>query len=197
MKDDQFVGFDPERRMALRALALVPVAGLLGWRPVDGAAVRAATPACGETTEPQGAGPFFKPRSPERTSLMEPGLKGTPVAIGGRVLTTACVPVALALLDFWQADEDGDYDTAGFRLRGHQFTDAAGRFHLETILPAAYSGRTRHIHVNVQAPGGRILTTQLYFPGEPTNARDGQFSPRLLLDMRAAGRGTFDFVLGG
>ena len=45
---------------------------------------------------------------------------------------------------------------------------------------------------------GRILTTQLYFPGEPANNRDGIFRPELLVDMReAAGRreATFNFVV--
>ncbi len=47
-----------------------------------------------------------------------------------------------------------------------QFADASGRFSLETIVPGAYGGRTRHIHVKVQAPDSPVLTTQLYFPGE-------------------------------
>ncbi len=75
----------------------------------------------------------------------------------------SCVPVAGALLDFWHADADGEYDLDGFRLRGHQFTDGEGHFSLETVMPGLYPGRTRHIHVKVQAPGGPILTTQLYF----------------------------------
>src|SRR5256886_10288077 len=36
-------------------------------------------------------------------------------------------------------------------------------------------GRARHIHVKVQAPGKRLLTTQLYFPNDPGNARDGLY----------------------
>jgi protocatechuate 3,4-dioxygenase beta subunit len=71
--------------------------------------------------------------------------------------------------------------TAGFRLRGHQFTDGAGRYRLDTIVPGVYPGRTRHIHVRVQAPNGPLLTTQLYFPGETENRRDGIFNPKLLM----------------
>ncbi|HET8645671.1 MAG TPA: hypothetical protein VFO85_09300 [Vicinamibacteria bacterium] len=95
---------------------------------------------------------------------------------------------------------DGEYDTAGFRFRGHQFADASGRFHLETIVPGAYGGRPRHIHVRVQAPGGGVLTTQLFFPDEAGNGRDAFVPPRLLMDVRAAGAGrqaAFDFVLRG
>jgi protocatechuate 3,4-dioxygenase beta subunit len=54
----------------------------------------------------------------------------------------------------------------GFRYRGHLFADAEGRFRLETIFPAICPGRARHIHVKVQAPGARVLTTRLYFPGD-------------------------------
>ena len=91
------------------------------------------------------------------------------------VVGTSCRPVERALLDFWQADSNGEYDNQGYRLRGHQFTDAKGRFHLETVVPGLYTGRTRHIHVKVQAPNRPVLTTQLYFPGEPANERDGIF----------------------
>jgi len=88
--------------------------------------------------------------------------------------------VAKALLDFWHCDEHGEYDNAGFRYRGHLFADAEGRFRLETIFPALYPGRARHIHVKVQAPGRRILTTQLYFPGD---ARDGLWRSELVVAM--------------
>jgi protocatechuate 3,4-dioxygenase beta subunit len=146
----------------------------------------------------QSEGPFFTPSSPERTSLLEPGLPGTKIALGGSVLTTSCQPVAGALIDFWQADDGGQYDNVGYRLRGHQFTDAAGRYTLQTVVPGLYPGRTRHFHVKVQAPNQPILTTQLYFPGEPNNQRDGIFRQELLLDVQdtAEGKlGAFNFVL--
>jgi protocatechuate 3,4-dioxygenase beta subunit len=114
------------------------------------------------------------------------------------VVTRDCRPVARALLDFWQADDAGAYDNAGFRLRGHQFTDDAGRFRLESVVPGLYPGRARHFHVKVQAPGARVLTTQLYFPGESGNLRDGIFDPALLVDVSSAGEtrhGSFTFVL--
>ena len=103
-----------------------------------------------------------------------------------------------ALLDFWQADDAGAYDNAGYRLRGHQFADDQGRYSLETIVPGLYPGRTRHIHVKVQAPNQPMLTTQLYFPGEPSNDRDSIFNSALLMDVRddTAGKvGVFNFVL--
>jgi protocatechuate 3,4-dioxygenase beta subunit len=153
-----------------------------------------ATPACGEATPPQTAGPYFKPRSPERGSLIDPGRPGRSLVVAGVVLGTDCRPVPRALLDFWQADETGRYDNAGYALRGHQFTDAEGRYRLETVLPGIYPGRTRHIHVKAQAPNRPPLTTQLYFPGEAANARDGIFDPALVVAM-AEGGARFDFVL--
>jgi protocatechuate 3,4-dioxygenase beta subunit len=161
------------------------------------------TPACGddddEPTLAQTEGPYFTPNSPERASLIEAGVTGTRLVVSGAVLSTACQPVARALVDFWQCDGAGVYDNSGFRLRGHQFTDAQGRYQLTTIVPGVYPGRTRHIHVKVQAPNRPVLTTQLYFPGEPGNARDGIFNARLVVeDYRdeAGGKaGRFDFVL--
>ena len=114
------------------------------------------------------------------------------------MLTKRCQPIAGALVDLWHADDKGDYDNKGFRYRGHQFTDANGVFRFRTIQPAIYPGRTRHYHVKVQPKGGRILTTQLYFPGEPGNARDGMFRKELLMRMASAQDGLsarFDFVL--
>jgi protocatechuate 3,4-dioxygenase beta subunit len=161
----------------------------------------AATPSCadkGAPTPSQTAGPFYKPRSPLRVSLLEPGMGGTRIVLTGSVLATNCRPIAGALLDFWQADDRGGYDNVGFRLRGHQFADEQGRYRLETVVPGLYTGRTRHFHVRVQAPNQPALTTQLYFPGEPGNQGDFIFRPELVMAVRdetGAKVGAFDFVL--
>jgi protocatechuate 3,4-dioxygenase beta subunit len=160
-----------------------------------------ATPACGEDgvlTPSQIEGPYFKPNSPMRASLFERSMLGTRIMVEGSVLTTDCQPIPGALLDFWQADDQGRYDNAGYRLRGHQFTDDAGRYRLETVVPGLYTGRTRHFHVKVQAPNQPVLTTQLYFPGEPANQRDFIFNPDLVMKVRDVEGGkvaAFDFVL--
>ena len=161
----------------------------------------APTPACDdgdEPTRPQTEGPFYSPDTPRRRSLLEDGLQGERLALTGVVVDSRCRPIPRALLDFWQADANGDYDTEGFRLRGHQFTDRRGRYRLDTIVPALYTGRTRHIHVKAQRSGGDVLTTQLYFPGEPANQSDPIFDAALLMNVRRAGtarRATFTFVL--
>jgi len=161
------------------------------------------TPDCDDGDDPtpsETEGPFFKPRSPVRMSLLEPGLAGTRLELAGRVYGRNCRPVPGALLDFWHSDDGGEYDNVGFRLRGHQYADAEGRFRLSTIVPGLYPGRTRHIHVKVQPRGGRVLTTQLYFPGEPRNRRDGLFRPELLMAIDTDAklrRARFHFVLDG
>jgi protocatechuate 3,4-dioxygenase beta subunit len=160
-----------------------------------------ATPACSDDddeTPAQTEGPYFTPGSPRRRAIAV-GTSGTRLVITGRVLDTRCRPVRRALLDFWQANARGVYDNMGYRLRGHQFTDARGRYRLETVVPGLYPGRTRHIHVKVQAPRRPVLTTQLYFPREPRNRTDGIFDADLLLrGWRKVGPrrlGRFDFVL--
>jgi protocatechuate 3,4-dioxygenase beta subunit len=178
----------PDRRAA--------PAGTAAPKTTGGQAL-APTPACDDGDEPtpqQTEGPYFTPDSPQRTWLREAGVAGTPLALSGLVVGTGCRPVARALLDFWQADGDGEYDNEGYRLRGHQFTDPQGRYRLATVVPGRYPGRTPHIHVKVQAPGRPVLTTQLYLPGEAANRSDRLFDSRLLMDLRGQ-QAAFTFVL--
>ena len=190
------------RRAVLKGLAAIPAA--FGLAALTEAALRLPpTPEIpddddDDPTPSQTEGPYFKPKSPERKSLLEKGIAGTTLVVSGRVLSTAGKPLEGALLDFWHCDAEGEYDNETFRLRGHQYTDADGKYTLETIFPGQYPGRTRHIHVKVQAKNGRVLTTQLYFPNEARNERDGIYDRRLLLKMRekdAKKLGEFDFVV--
>jgi protocatechuate 3,4-dioxygenase beta subunit len=174
------------RRRALAFAAALPF--------VQGGAL-AQTAACGKQTARQTTGPFFKPDSPKTISLRDKDDRKDLLVVSGLVLSTSCKPVANALLDFWHADEFGEYDNRGFHYRGHQFTDTEGRWRLETIVPAEYPGRARHIHVNLQAPGKRILTTQLYFPKTFGHHDDGLYRPDLELRMAGRDAGRFDFVV--
>ena len=146
----------------------------------------------------QSDGPFFKPKSPERGDLREPGAQARPAELSGFVLTRSCRPLPGAVVDLWHADEKGEYDNIGFRYRGHIITGPDGAYRFRTIVPAVYTGRTRHYHLKIQAPGSRLLTTQLYFPNEPANSRDGLFQRELVMRVADAGdgfTGWFDFVL--
>ncbi|GAA2379426.1 carbohydrate-binding protein [Dactylosporangium salmoneum] len=193
------------KQLLKSALAAAPLPILLAGGPTlaraagSDAAPLDPTPMCddGDETHEQIEGPYFKPNSPARTAIAD-GLPGTRLTLSGFVFGIACQPIANALLDFWQADNSGAYDNTGFRLRGHQFSDARGAFTLSTIVPGLYPGRTRHIHVKVQAPNHPVLTTQLYFPGEPRNSTDTLYDPALLMTVRTVGSGreaSFDFVL--
>jgi hypothetical protein len=181
--------------LAAGAERLVPAAG--------GGTLLAATPelldADDDPTPPLTEGPYFTPGSPRRRSIVPAGAAGTRLTLTGRVLTTSGRPVPRALIDVWQCDARGVYDNDGFRFRGHQFTDVRGRYALQTVVPGLYPGRTRHVHVKVQRPRGRVLTTQLFFPRVGANADDGIFTRECLVGgWRLAGgrrRATFDFVL--
>ena len=171
------------------ALPLTPTGTLVPTPDCNSPA--ALTPAMTE-------GPYYKTGSPERASLIEPGMSGTHLWLSGYVLTRDCQPVRHAWLDFWQANAQGQYDNNGYTLRGHEYTDDNGFYRLETIVPGLYPGRTEHIHVKVQAPGGTVLTTQLFFPGVAQNKLDSIYSDRLLLSMQATPDellATFNFIV--
>lgn len=155
-------------------------------------------PVCSGLTPTQTEGPYYTPDTPERNSLLEAGMAGTRLVLAGYVLDQNCQPLPNAWLDFWQADSAGNYDNSGYTLRGHQYTDPQGRYHLETVVPGEYPGRTEHIHVKVQAEGGAEVTSQLYFPDVPANQRDGIFDPALILTLEDRGDhlvGYFNFVI--
>ena len=159
------------------------------------------TPAAGEKlvlTPEETAGPFFKPNSPAKNNFRDPGVTGTPVKLTGTVLDRKGKPIPNALLDFWHADANGEYDFNGFRCRGHQFSGLDGKYALETVVPGLYPGRTRHYHVRLQAAHGPILSTQLYFPGEARNRRDFLYRPDLLMELKngeGPKQGRFHFML--
>lgn len=144
------------------------------------------------------AGPFFKPDSPLKRDLSSEAPGGERITVAGFVVDDRCRPLPGSLIEIWHADENGVYDRDGFRLRGHQFSDSQGRWWFDTVVPALYPGRTRHFHFKVQRPRGSVLTTQLFFPGEPGNARDRIFDETLLMTIRDEGGGRFarfDFIV--
>jgi len=148
---------------------------------------------CGAPTPADMEGPFYKPGAPARASLAEAGSKAEKLLLAGVVRSADCKALAGVTLDFWHADADGSYDNSGYRYRGVVTSDAEGRYRLETNLPPPYMGRPRHIHVKLQRPGGKILTTQLYFPGE---SRGADKALVVKLERRdGVQAASFDFVL--
>ncbi len=152
-------------------------------------------------TEPNGAGPYYKPGAPARSNLVTAEIAGAPLALSGQVLDARCRPIAGARLDVWHASADGDYDMTGMRHRGVLRADERGRYALATIIPAPYPDRgrmrPRHIHVIVTAPGHAPLTTQVYFPDDEHAAGDAQWRASLVMRLAAPNRGHFDFHLTG
>ncbi len=148
---------------------------------------------CGAATPQDMEGPFYKPGAPLRANLAEAGSTAGRMLLTGFVRSAECKPLAGVSLDFWHADDKGEYDNSGYRYRGIVSTDSQGRYRLETNLPPPYMGRPRHIHVRLQRLGGRVLTTQLYFPGE---ARGANSALVVKMERRADGRtASYDFVI--
>ncbi|HEY1259069.1 MAG TPA: intradiol ring-cleavage dioxygenase [Stellaceae bacterium] len=157
-------------------LGVSMVVDLLNHRKPDGA------------TESTVFGPFHRQGAPE----MPPGgniahldKKGPPALVAGRVLDLDDRPIAGALLDVWQAQSSGLYDSQdaaldGLHMRGKFRTDAEGRFLVRTVRPVNYPipsdgpvgamlratgrhpWRPAHIHFVVSAAGYEPVTTHIF-----------------------------------
>lgn len=141
-------------------------------------------------TPRQTEGPFFPDKLPldqdndliRVTDDLTPAV-GVITNLGGRVLDASGAPIKDALVELWQADDHGTYiHSRGaqgaerdphFQGYGKFATAGDGGWRFRTIKPGLYTGRTRHYHFGITLPGQRRFTTQLYFAGEPGNARDG------------------------
>ncbi len=188
-----------EASLPLSRRRLVQAAAGMPWLLPGG--LLAATPEVAET-ENNWEGPYYKAGAPMRSVLLEPGMAGTPLTVAGRVTDVRGQPLKGALLDFWHADHTGNYDNTGFRLRGKLLTDEQGRYTLRTIQPVAYGEpkdkRPAHIHVKASLGSGPVLTTQLYFQGDPWNRHDPGVRPSLVMAPRKGPDGLaaqFDFVI--
>ncbi len=130
-------------------------------------------------------GPFYRPDSPIRKSLVIKGEKGNPVELLGKVLHNDCAtPYKNAKIELWHCDGDGIYDneSADFKYRGTTYSDKKGNYSFKTILPVPYGSgnnyRPAHFHMMITAEGYQPLVTQLYFTGDPWIEKDsGASSP--------------------
>jgi protocatechuate 3,4-dioxygenase beta subunit len=167
----------PRRRLIVSAAALLVAPALL--RNARAQSPRTLTPA-------QTEGPFYPVEFPADSDfdLLVQGdrryTQGVPVWLDGVVTDVDGKPVRGAVVEIWQCDQQGHYHHPGDRGRadpafqgfGRVSVGAAGEYRFRTIRPAAYSGRTPHIHVKVRLARRELLTTQLYVDGEPNNERD-------------------------
>lgn len=170
--------FSPIRRRLVANLLL----GAVALR--SNAALAAAL----QPTPRQTEGPFYPDRLPLDTDndLVIVGERRTPAAgqithLGGRILNGQGRPIAGALVEIWQVDNNGVYlhsadhhakRDANFQGYGRSVSGASGEYFFRTIKPVPYPGRTSHIHFKVSIGGRRPFTTQCYVRGEPLNARD-------------------------
>lgn len=185
-----------------RAAALYPDVLLPDARDDAGIIV---TPAC-RVTDDNILGPYYKDGAPFRNDIRD-GQSGELMIVSGTVLgLDGCTPLAGAVIDVWQANADGAYDTAGYTLRGRMQADYAGRYSLTTIFPGRYLNgttyRPAHVHYRVSHPNNVDLTTQLYFEGDPYNATDPYIVDSLIMpigetraDAAIVRQVTFDIVL--
>ncbi|MFI9758877.1 maleylacetate reductase and hydroxyquinol 1,2-dioxygenase domain-containing protein [Streptomyces sp. NPDC051963] len=159
----------------------------LGVSSVVDALTNSRTP---DTTSSAILGPFYVagPPAAEHGSDIAGDLPGTPLWADIRVTDREGEPVAGAVVDVWQSNEDGFYDVQlpdldGPVLRARFTTDAEGRFTFWSILPSAYPipddgpvgrmlstvgrhpYRAPHVHFLIDAPGYQPLITQLFVRG--------------------------------
>jgi catechol 1,2-dioxygenase len=155
----------------------------------------------GTSTESTVLGPFHMVESPPRELGENIALdgKGEPCLVTGRVTGPDGEPLAGALVDVWQANDEGFYDVQqpGVQpernLRGLFTADAEGRFWFRSIVPSYYPipddgpvgellaatgrhpNRPAHLHFIVAAPGYRSVTTHVFVADSPYLDSDAVF----------------------
>jgi len=135
-------------------------------------------------------GPFHIEGSPEFEfgGDMSDGVPGTPLYIHGTVRDLDGKPVAGGVLDIWQADTEGAYesqvpDIDEARLRAKYTTREDGGYCVRTIAPKGYTipmdgpvgdlisrtaishFRPAHVHFLINVPGYEPLITHLFQEG--------------------------------
>ncbi len=177
-------------------------------------------------TEPTVFGPFFLEEAPhyELGADVANGAKGDPCWVSGRVLGLGGETIPNALINVWQADEDGLYDVQymnedRIQARGILHSDANGNFHFKTIVAEAYPipvdgpvgelleatkrhpWRPAHLHFMVEAPGYERLITHVFREDDQYLDSDAVFGVRqtLITDWPRQADGSYkmnyDFVL--
>jgi protocatechuate 3,4-dioxygenase alpha subunit len=123
------------------------------------------------------------------------------IRVTGRVLDGAGEPVSDAMVEVWQADEEGRY-RADFGW-GRSGCDHDGWYSFSTCKPGRVEGQAPHLTMMVFARGLlKPVLTRMYFPDEEeANAADrvlaGVDDPSTLVARDAAGDLEFDISLQG
>jgi hydroxyquinol 1,2-dioxygenase len=126
------------------------------------------------------------PEMPHGANIASGSPDGIPTIVKGRIFDLARRPVADAVIDVWQANGDGFYDSQiphfddKMDCRGKFRSDAGGRFFFRTVRPKFYSVpvdgsvgrmlravkrhsmRPSHIHFAINADGYESVTTHIF-----------------------------------
>jgi len=164
------------------------------------------------STENTVLGPFHvpdAPRYPHGADICLDG-KGEPLVVRGRVVDHLGGPVAGAVIDVWQTNDDGFYDVQqkgvqpNFNLRGLFTSDEDGRYWFRSVKPRHYPipddgpvgrllaalgrhpNRAAHLHFIVDAPGYDRVVTHIFTPDCVYLQEDAVFGVKrsLIADFR-------------
>ena len=150
-----------KRRQALKSFISASVLPFLPFRNLF------ATDECITTNDI--LGPYFIEGAPNIYNIA-PTISEVPrLFITGTIYAKDCVtPIPNAIIDIWQANNNGAYEDISFR--GKLFTDDAGNYAFESIQPGKYLNgsyyRPSHIHYKVIYKNNPEFITQLYFEGD-------------------------------
>lgn len=131
------------------------------------------------TTTDDILGPFYRAGAPIRNDITTSAFKEEKISIKGVVYQGDCkTPLEGALVEFWQADPNGEYDneTEDFLFRGRLIADENGQYEFKTFSPGRYLNgstyRPKHIHFRVRGADHKELISQIYFKGDPYIDKD-------------------------
>ncbi len=118
-------------------------------------------------TFPDGDGPYYQFNSPLRNKLVPDNADGERLVVKGKVLKSDCeTAVNNVILDIWQADAMGNYQTDWYR--GKVAVSEDGSYEFETVVPKGYGEgtgyRPPHIHFKVELNNQVIITSEMFFP---------------------------------
>ena len=163
-------------------------------------------------TEYNVEGPLYRENAPfQRTpaKLCSVEESEQPMVMEGKILSVDGKPIPNAIVDVWQANEQGDYENEDpnqedYNLRARIIVDDEGSYQFTSVIPGGYeigkggpvgeflkkigrhAWRPGHIHFKIEAEGYKTLTTMLFIPNDPWIDSDAVSAVKdsLILDLK-------------